>query len=58
MLPERSKTILLNRYHQDRSWESIAEEMEMRLELLYMTMSRLRHKLRDFVERRLAKGPA
>jgi RNA polymerase sigma-70 factor (ECF subfamily) len=58
LLPERSKTILLNRYHQDRSWESIADELEMRLELLYVTMSRLRQKLRDCVERRLAKGPA
>ncbi len=57
-LPERSKTILLQRYHEDRSWESIAAEMEMRLELLYMTMSRIRQKLRDCVERKLAKGPA
>jgi len=57
-LPERSKTILLNRYHQDRSWESIADELEMRLELLYLTMSRIRHKLRDCVERKLARGPA
>jgi RNA polymerase sigma-70 factor, ECF subfamily len=57
-LPEKSKAILLNRYHQDRSWESIADEMGMRLELIYLTMSRLRQKLRDCVERKLAKGSA
>lgn len=57
-LPEKSKTILLSRYHQDHSWESIADAMGIRLELLYMTMSRMRHKLRDCVERTLAKGTA
>jgi RNA polymerase sigma-70 factor (ECF subfamily) len=57
-LPERAKAILLNRYHEDRSWESIAAELEMRLELIYVTMSRIRQKLRECVERKLAQDPA
>jgi RNA polymerase sigma-70 factor (ECF subfamily) len=53
-LPQRDRTIVDQRYLQERSSEDIARAMGSTVDALYMALSRVRRRLRACVKRRLA----
>lgn len=58
-LPEKSRHLLTLRYEQSLKVEQIAREMQATLDAVYQTLSRLRLRLHDCVNRRLsAQGAA
>ena len=53
-LPEKSRRLLTLRYTQGRSADSIAAELTTTVDAVYQALSRLRRRLRDCMQRRLA----
>lgn len=58
LLPEKSRRLLALRYERSLKIETIALEMQTTLDAVYQSLSRLRTKLQDCVNRRLAAGGA
>jgi len=56
-LPEKSRHLLKLRYERSLKIELIAKEMESTLDAVYQSLSRLRTRLQDCVNRRLAAQP-
>ena len=55
-LPEKSRHLLELRYERSLKIEQIARELEATLDAVYQTLSRLRARLLDCVNRRLSTG--
>ncbi|MBI3864885.1 MAG: sigma-70 family RNA polymerase sigma factor [Planctomycetia bacterium] len=53
-LPEKSRQLLTLRYERSLSIEQIARELQATLDAVYQTLSRLRARLQDCVNRRLS----
>jgi len=53
-LPEKSRQLLALRYERSLKIEQIAKELQATLEAIYQTLSRLRARLHDCIERRLS----
>src|SRR5215471_12663522 len=53
-LPEKSRQLLAMRYERSLKIEQIAQELEATLDAIYQSLSRLRARLQDCVNRRLA----
>lgn len=53
-LPEKSRQLLALRYERSLKIEQIAQEVQATLEAVYQSLSRLRARLHDCVERRLS----
>jgi RNA polymerase sigma-70 factor (ECF subfamily) len=53
LVPKKSADFLMERYHNQRSVESIAQKADMTVDALYQALSRLRRQLRECVQRRL-----
>jgi len=57
-LPEKSRQLLSLRYERSLKIEQIAHEMQATLDAVYQSLSRLRARLLDCVNRRLSAGGA
>lgn len=57
-LPEKSRHLLALRYERSLKVELIARELQMTLDAVYQSLSRLRTRLQDCVGRRLAAAKA
>ena len=53
-LPEKSRQLLALRYERSLKIEQIAQEVRSTLDAVYQSLSRLRSRLHDCVERRLS----
>lgn len=54
-LPERSGSLIADRYAKGRSIEEIADDSGMTADAIYQALSRLRKQLRDCVDRRVSQ---